>query len=147
MKILIATLTILMSLSAFANNIPFEDGEFAMYATSGKAETFYKVPNCPAGSVCGAATTLTLTFNAGGCLDRVVTFDKVTYDYGEQIFNVYVTALNIQNKDSLVANCFAMPMVTKDIVLGQGYIPNEKVLVHFIGTNVVMTPQAGPGLN
>jgi hypothetical protein len=95
--------------------------------------TAYDVP-CPEEHTCFTAqTNVKLTLNIGGCFDIVgpVAYEVADNDLGDA--EVYVAASRIANKNSLTALCPKLKTEEFEFPLWGAY---DKVLVHFLGTNV-----------
>ncbi|MEM7646170.1 MAG: hypothetical protein AAF203_04610, partial [Pseudomonadota bacterium] len=64
---------------------------------------------------------------------HAATYSKVVFNETDGVYDVYVTALNILNKNSLVAFCSALPIHTQEIFVGAGFLTEDSVRVHFLG--------------
>ena len=131
-------ITFILSLAFNASAIapaPFvlQDGDSAITPIRGDVRVVTPVPTCPQGAMCEVVTNVEIVYQLSGCSDGFKSYKKVVRN-DDGTTDIYVTALNISNKKSLVEYCVAFPVATDRIVLGMGFYSAESVRVHFLGT-------------
>ena len=136
MKLIATLLIALTGASAFATSfgqpVRLNQGEYLLNPTSGTYTVDQLIPVCAPEMRCAPQTTVTFTYTAGGCLDRVEHFYTVENNMENMGVTVYVSAFNISNEESTRVRCFAMPISTKTIHLPY-YLQKDQVEVKFIG--------------
>ena len=136
MKTLITILSLLVSMSAFADNAYYiQEGDSFVKPMDGIVSVQTVTEGCPTGALCAPVTQVVVDFPLMGCLDNAYVNHKVVYDGNTQSFDVYISAYNVFNKGSLVAFCTAMPRHVEKIHVAPGFWGEESVRVHFIGVD------------
>ncbi|MDX2217150.1 MAG: hypothetical protein SFY66_28035 [Oculatellaceae cyanobacterium bins.114] len=82
-------------------------------------------------AVTGSETRVTLQFQLQGCLDSLMPL-ITHYEVRGRRVNVYVTALNAHNEQSMVARCVAMPQVSEQVRI-PGLFQRNQIRVVFMG--------------
>ena len=134
MKTLIAILTIFFSVQSFAAPQSFElqEGDQFLSAMDGHVTVGHRAPRCPLGALCAPETFVSIQYNLMGCMDSKISTHKVVYNE-DGTFDIYVSALNVFNKMSLVAFCASMPVEFDNIFVAPGFVGKEQIRVHFLG--------------
>ena len=151
MKTLISIIALLVSVQAAAFMGPasyeIQEGDSFITPLSGTVSTIYEAPTCDPGMACPAVlpiTQLKIDYRLAGCMDSKMSTHKVVYNNHTGEYDVYVSAFNVFNKQSLVTFCIDMPRATDVIFLGPGYVGEESVNVHFLGVEQDMIPFPDP---
>ena len=79
-----------------------------------------------------------------GCMDSKMSTHKVVYNNNTGEYDVYVSAFNVFNKQSLVAFCIDMPRAQDTIFIGPGFVGEESINVHFLGVETIDRPLPVP---
>lgn len=127
MKMILATLVLVSSAMA-AQEYTLPQGATSLVPVAGQVTSVE--PLCPQGMTCFVdGTSVNLSIPLGGCLD---TLAPLTYEatVNGNFIDLYVSAIRVTNRRSMVAFCTAEPIAHETIQL-----PNlfGQVRVHFLG--------------
>lgn len=120
---------VVLSASAQVLNPP--DGTTGLTPITGSVTNVDQVRVPLGDAVTGVETRVTLQFRLQGCLDSLMPLITHHEMRGRRV-NLYVTALNAHNEQSMVANCVAMPQASQEVSI-PGIFQRNQVRVVFLG--------------
>ena len=120
---------------AFVPTITLTEGDTHILPITGEVSVESYLPSCPKNARCIPVTEVVIDYTLHGCVDHFASFHNVKHNQDGTV-DVYVTPMNIANKGSMVTYCIAMPTHQQRIFVGTGFMNEENIRVHFVGTQI-----------